>query len=109
MPFKPGISGNPAGRPAGIVSGRMRVIQILDDILRENEDVMRQALQAEMRKNPPRFFRTFVMPLLPKEAVLSIQKEVGPVRWTSLLEAYPLTDADTPAIDVAADPVPSAR
>lgn len=100
MPFQPGRSGNPAGRPAGIVSGRMRVVQLLDDILQENQDVMRQALQAEMLKNPARFFRNYVMPLLPREAVLAIHKDAGTVKWNSLLDAHPLEAADTPAIDI---------
>ena len=91
MIFQPGQSGNPAGRPKGAVCGRVRAVQLLDEIIAEpeNQQRLRDALREEFEKNPQRFFRTIIMPLLPKESLVAIQKqEPQVVKWTSLLDTY---------------------
>ena len=97
MPFKPGESGNPRGRPVGSTSGRTRVLSVLDQILSEADSLaaMHAAFMAEFKKSPVRFFRQIVMPLLPREAVSRIMTEnPGTIVWKSLTENPP---AESPA------------
>lgn len=96
MPFAPGQSGNPAGRPKGTYSGRTRALQIIDDMLAqaENLDALRAAMQAEFQKNPVRFFMRVVMPLLPKDARIEVV-ENGPVAWQSFLSRPADSAADS--------------
>lgn len=97
MPFRPGESGNPRGRPVGSGSGRTRVLSILDEILSEADslEAMHAAFTAEFKENPVRFFREIIMPLLPREAVSRIMTESpGVVVWKSLTENPP---AESPA------------
>jgi len=54
---------------------------------------LRQALLADFRRNPVRFFRQIIMPLLPREASLALQPEPGSVRWVSILQHTPATSA----------------
>lgn len=87
--FRPGQSGNPAGRPPGIVGGRTRALQILDEISskEDNAELLSAAFDAAMKKNPLQFFLRYMAPLLPKEALLRVENKnasCGP--WTSLLE-----------------------
>jgi hypothetical protein len=58
----------------------MRALRELDTILsrKRNGVLLRDALEVEFKKNPVRFFRRFVMPLLPREARLSERQ--GPCR-----------------------------
>jgi len=88
MPFHPGQSGNPAGRPKGSIGGRSLALRALDELLTEEATLaeLRQALREELRRNPVRFFRTIVMPLLPREAAVALQAEPGSVQWVSLLQ-----------------------
>lgn len=81
------------GRPRGSVSGRGRALQILDEIMAEEENLalLKKALQANFEANPMRFFRQIIMPLLPKDVVLNMG-EPATVKWTSLLETYPLSE-----------------
>jgi len=51
-----------------------------------------KALEEELKKNPLGFFKTIVMPLLPKETKLSVEND-GIVEWKSLIEAFPLPKA----------------
>ena len=85
--YKPGQSGNPAGKPKGCVHGRSRALKILDCLLDEDATLtaLHDALEAEFHKNPVRFFRTIIMPLLPHEAKVTTQ-QTGPIQWTPLAE-----------------------
>ena len=85
--YKPGQSGNPAGKPRGCVHGRSRALKILDSLLDEDTTLtaLHDALEAEFHKNPVRFFRTIIMPLLPHEAKVTTEQS-GPIQWTSLTE-----------------------
>ncbi len=66
--------------------GRARALAELDRILAksENQKAMMTALEKELRANPFRFFRTVVMPLLPRDATLAVDGQ-GLVQWRSLL------------------------
>ena len=84
--FLPGQSGNPAGRPKGSSGGRVRALMKLDEMLskKRNERVLMQAMEAELLRDPVGFFKSVVMPLLPKESRLSFENE-GVVQWQTLL------------------------
>ena len=65
-----------------------------------------RALDDEFKKNPIGFFRTIVMPLLPREAKLSLDHD-GVLEWKSMLGSLPATAEaqptgqviDVPAVD----------
>jgi hypothetical protein len=62
------------------------VLAGLDQLLarKKNKDALIAALEEELRKDPVRFFRTVIMPLLPRESKLSVDND-GIIRWKSLL------------------------
>ena len=84
--FQPGMSGNPDGRPKGTSGGRVQALAALDVMLakRKNQRALVKALESEFLGNPVRFFKTIIMPLLPREAKLSVEHD-GVIRWQSLL------------------------
>jgi len=84
--FQPGVSGNPKGRPKGSCGGRVQALAALDVMLgkRKNQRALTKALEDELQGNPVRFFKTIIMPLLPREAKLSVDND-GMVQWQSLL------------------------
>ena len=97
MQFEKGKSGNPSGgakakggRPKGSVGGRMQALQLLDGILgrRVSKRTLNAALAKELKEHPLAFFKTIIMPLLPKESKLSFDQD-GIVEWKTLLEAFP--------------------
>jgi len=92
--FKPGESGNPMGRPKGSYGGRIMALASLDKLLarKKSQQALIRALEKELLANPVRFFRTMIMPLLPRESKLAFDHE-GVIRWQSLLtEATPASD-----------------
>ena len=84
--FLAGQSGNPAGRPKGSYGGRIQALAALDKMLakRRNMTTLERALEADFKKNPVRFFKSVIMPLLPKESKLELDRD-GVIRWQSLL------------------------
>lgn len=86
-------TGNP-GKQAGTKCGRARALAILDKMLEAegNLEVLQKALEADFHKNPMRFFRQIIMPLLPKETKVEMQAE-GKVVWTRLQDAFALDEA----------------
>ena len=88
MPFNPGESGNPVGRPKGSYGGRIQALAALDRMLgkKKNQTVLVKALEQEFVSNPVRFFKTIIMPLLPRESKLKLDQD-GVVQWRSLLGA----------------------
>ena len=107
MQFKKGKSGNPSGgakakggRPKGSVGGRMLALQLLDGILgrRVSKRTLNAALAKELKEHPLAFFKTIIMPLLPKESKVSVAND-GIVEWKSLVEAFP--KAAVPAAPLA--------
>ncbi len=84
--FVAGQSGNPAGRPKGAYGGRIQALAALDQIMgrKRNLAVLEKALEAEFKRDPVRFFKGIIMPLLPKESKLELDRD-GVIRWQSLL------------------------
>jgi hypothetical protein len=80
-------------------------LQCLDKILakRKSQAALMRALEEELQSNPLGFFRTIVMPLLPREAKLSLDHD-GVLEWKSMLGPItPVTGVPSPAtIDVSA-------
>jgi hypothetical protein len=52
--------------------------------LRKNRTALARAMQVEFDADPVRFFRSFVMPLLPRESRLAVDRE-GVIEWRSLV------------------------
>ena len=48
-----------------------------------------EALMKDLEEDPVHFFKTVIMPLLPKESKVSLAND-GIVEWKSLVEAFPL-------------------
>ena len=99
MKFQTGVSGNPSGlprgqskggRPRGSVGGRMQALMLLDKILgkRKSQRGLTEALEKELERDALAFFKTIVMPLLPKESKLAVEND-GILEWKSLVEAFP--------------------
>ena len=86
MEFESGQSGNPGGRPKGSYGGRIQALAGLDKLLarKKNQKALIAALEADLQEDPVRFFKTVIMPLLPKESKLSFDHD-GIVEWRSLL------------------------
>jgi len=98
MKFEKGTSGNPSGlakrkegHQRGVFSGRVQAMKLLDDVLGKSKSkrTLTKALEEELKARPIEFFKTIVMPLLPKESKLSVEND-GIVEWKSLVEAFPL-------------------
>ena len=89
--FKPGESGNPDGRPKGAGGGRTLALANLDKMLARprNQGLLIRAMEREFKKDPVRFFRTMIMPLLPREARLEFEHD-GVVKWKSLVGGGPV-------------------
>lgn len=100
VPFQPG---NP-GRPKGTVGGRAAALATLDRVIRTeaNQKMLAKAFQIEFAKNPIRFFKTIIMPLLPKDVQLKLGEE-GAIQWVRLSTMFPTraSDESTPVIDVS--------
>lgn len=105
--FQPGQSGNPAGRPKGITTGRTQAVALLDDVLKEPDvrRVMREKLRAYILDDPVRAFRKLVIPLLPREARMEVGDSVRVVVWKSILECNRDSLANAqPSLDSGDDP-----
>ena len=75
--FQAGVSGNPKGRPKGSYTGRIQALMELDRILARssNKRLLSEVLQKEFRADPLKFFKTVIMPLLPRESKLAMDHE----------------------------------
>jgi len=65
--------------PGRCPDGRRAAIQVLDRLMADagNLEKLRDALQDEFTRSPIKFFRSIIMPLLPKQALLGIQTSDG--------------------------------
>ena len=98
--FEVGASGNPKGRPKGSYGGRIRALAGLDQLLsrKKNQHALIAALEEDLNKDPVKFFKTVVMPLLPREAKLSVD-HAGVIQWRSLIGAGDEGDRPAPRTD----------
>jgi hypothetical protein len=66
--YKKGDHGNPHGRPKGAYCGRIQALMVLDRMCNDphNQDMLRDAMQADFEEDPMKFFRRIIVPLLPK-------------------------------------------
>jgi hypothetical protein len=104
MLYGVGQSGNPRGRPKGSYGGRIQALAGLDRLLerKKNQAALIKALEADLHANPVRFFKTVIMPLLPREARLSVDND-GVIQWKSLLGDEP---GEKPRFDADGNPIP---
>ena len=81
----------------------------LDTLLgkKKNQKALMAALEKDLLRDPVRFFKTVIMPLLPREAKLSFDHE-GVIQWKSLLGGM-TGDSDSVPIDVDSDPATGLR
>ena len=86
-PWKPGQSGNPAGKPKGCVSGRAKALSLVDECLSKAKNTQRltEALDDALQKKPLWFFVNIVMPLLPKESKGTLESGDRVIEWRGLL------------------------
>lgn len=92
--FQRGCAPGP-GRPKGSVSGRTKAIALIDDLLTKHADKLHDALEAELLKNPVRFWTRYGLPLVPQAMVARVettQTQGSP--WISLLEAARLREVE---------------
>ena len=70
--------------------GRVEALVVLDRLMasRKSRKALRVALEAELAANPLWFFRMVIMPLLPKDAKLSFEREIV-IGWKSLAQESP--------------------
>ena len=70
--------GNPGGpgRPKGTLSGRRKALAALDGVLSKGKNLscLKKALQEEFDGDPVKFFRGYVIPLLPKELLSEFEQ-----------------------------------
>ena len=94
--FEKGISGNPAGRPKGLLTGRARALYALDQVVTKEENLVliEDALEKTLREKPLWFFVNIVMPLLPKETKGVLEAGDRVVEWKSLVSVA--ADASRP-------------
>ena len=105
MKYQAGTSGNPAGRPKGSYGGRIMALASLDKLMarRKNQNALIRALEKDLHANPVRFFKTVIMPLLPRESKLSFDHD-GVIQWRSLLGASAETGIEGRASRMEAGP-----
>jgi len=74
----------------GRLGGRALALRLLDKILAEAEvqGCMETALRDAVMKDPLKFFRQIVMPLLPQEHKMKLVED-GPISWTRLATQFP--------------------
>lgn len=94
--FRTGQSGNPSGRPPGIVGGRVRALQVLDQISgnEDNVKLLADAFEAAFRKNPLGFFQRVMKDLIPRESLVKIAAATPTMhRWGTLEDSMRETQA----------------
>ena len=86
--FEKGVSGNPAGRPKGLLTGRAKALYALDQVVskEENIELIEGALEKTLREKPMWFFINVIMPLLPKETKGVLETGDRVIEWQSLVE-----------------------
>ena len=85
--FEKGVSGNPVGRPKGLLTGRARALYALDQVVSRDENValIEETLDKTLREKPMWFFLNIIMPLLPKETKGVLEGGDKVIEWKSLV------------------------
>ncbi len=85
--FEKGVSGNPTGRPKGLLTGRARALYALDQVVTKEENLVliEEALEKTLREKPLWFFVNIIMPLLPKETKGVLETGDRVIEWQSLV------------------------
>ena len=85
--FEKGVSGNPAGRPKGLLTGRAKALYALDQVVskEENMALIEGALEKTLKEKPMWFFINVIMPLLPKETKGVLETGDRVIEWQSLV------------------------
>ena len=85
--FEKGVSGNPVGRPKGLLTGRARALYALDQVVSRDENValIEETLEKTLREKPMWFFVNIIMPLLPKESKGVLEGGDKVIEWRSLV------------------------
>lgn len=94
--WKPGQSGNPSGPRKGLQGGRSAALHELDVMLADADNLkaLRAAFQERFSRNPFKFFKDVVMPLLPKHAVSQLSSGDKVIEWRGLLTVGGTGDGD---------------
>ncbi len=94
--FEKGVSGNPVGRPKGVLTGRAKALYALDQVVAKEENLalIEQVLEKTLREKPLWFFTNIIMPLLPKETKGVLEAGDRVVEWKSLVSVA--SDASRP-------------
>lgn len=87
--FEKGVSGNPVGRPKGVLTGRAKALYALDQVVAKEENLVliEQVLEKTLREKPLWFFTNIIMPLLPKETKGVLETGDRVIEWKSLISA----------------------
>lgn len=87
--FEKGVSGNPVGRPKGVLTGRAKALYALDQVVAKEENLVliEQVLEKTLREKPLWFFTNIIMPLLPKETKGVLETGDRVIEWRSLVSA----------------------
>jgi hypothetical protein len=105
------LGANTKGRKGGF-GGRMLALHVLDKMLarRKKQSTLLRALEDEFDRDTIGFFKSIIMPLLPKEAKLTLDHDtvmewkslVGPGGPAELLPSAPAADQviDVPVVAV---------
>jgi len=86
--WKPGQTGNPSGSKKGQhLGGRSAALRELDSMLADADNLkkLRAAFQERFSRNPFKFFKDVVMPLLPRQAVSQLSSGDKVIEWRGLL------------------------
>ena len=85
--FEKGVSGNPAGRPKGLLTGRAKALYALDQVVGcdENVALIADALEKTLKEKPMWFFVNIIMPMLPKETKGVLETGDRVIEWKSLV------------------------
>ena len=107
--FKPGCQPGP-GRPKGSVGGRARAVQLIDDLITKHADKLHDALEAELLKNPVKFWTRYGFPLVPQAMVARVESVPSCGPWVDLIEVCRLRDIEEKARAAGLDiPPPAPR
>ena len=68
---------------------------------KKNQKALIEALERNLQADPVAFFKSVIMPLLPKESKLSVDHD-GVIEWRSLLGASNKEGGEVPAVGPAA-------